>query len=140
MLLPHVSLGIQKNKFPRIPCEFSTFVRDARKWRWVPCAPPLAKLIHATVVALMAEVKAEKPLESSPAAVFFRAYGHLCVKSTVISVLTIVLVQYEMVRCRLACLPYATLPGNSTPLKSNKYERSITPCWTRYCTVAVRFA
>ena len=65
--------------------------------------------------------KAEKPFESSPAAVFFRAYCHHCVnKSTVVSVLTIVLVQYEMVRCRLACLPYATLPGNSTPLKSNK--------------------
>ena len=60
-----------ENKFPKIHCEFSTFVRDARKWRWVPCAPPLAKLIiHATVVALMAEVRenmAEKPFESSPA-------------------------------------------------------------------------
>ena len=77
--------------------------------------------------------KAEKSFESSPSAVFFRAYGHNCVKSTVVSVLTIVLVQYEMVRCRLACLPYATLPGNSTaPLKSNKYERSITPARRPY--------
>ena len=76
--------------------------------------------------------KAEKPFSC-----FFRAYGHHCVKSTVVSVLTIVLVQYEMVRCRLACLPYATLPGNSTPLKSNKYERSITPHTGPVCCFCV---
>ena len=64
----------------------------------MPFAPPLAKLIHATVVALMAEVRRrQSPLKAALQLFFIRAYCHHCVKSTVVSVLTIVLVQYEMV-------------------------------------------
>ena len=108
-----------ENKFPRIPCVFSTFVRDARKWRWVPFAPPLAKLIHATVVALMAEVRRRKsPLKAALQLFFSRVLPPLCKVHCCLGTHHSTGTVRDGLTCRLACLPYATLLGNSTPLKS----------------------